>query len=286
MKKLIGAMIATLGLLTAEAQVPTEKTLLWEVSGKGVSSPSYLFGTIHLMCADELKMPEVVKTKFDATEQLFLEIDMDDPNMAMEMISGMQMNGNTTLENLMGKQFDTANAIFQSKTGIPLKMLNSAKPFLLMAMIYPSLLGCQPQSWEAEFQKLAKDKGLEIKGLEKLSDQMEVFEKIPYQVQSEMLIKLLQNMDSSKIAFNQMLDIYKTKDVNKLYKMTTSDADFGKYEGTLLNDRNQNWIPVIGEQAKKMSTFFAFGAGHLGGDKGVISLLRKAGYTVKPVLYQ
>jgi uncharacterized protein YbaP (TraB family) len=155
-----------------------------------------------------------------------------------------------------------------------------------MAMIYPSLLGCQPQSWEAEFQKLAKDKGLEIKGLEKLSDQMDVFEKIPYQVQSEMLIKLLQNMDSSKIAFNQMLDIYKTKDVNKLYKMTTSDADFGKYEGTLLNDRNQNWIPVIGEQAKKMSTFFAFGAGHLGGDKGVISLLRKAGYTVKPVLYQ
>ncbi len=285
MNKLVGALIATFGFVIVNAQPPSEKTLLWEVSGNGILSPSYLFGTIHLMCADELKMPEVVKGKFDASKQLFLEIDMDDPNMVTEMMSGMQMKGNTTLENLMGKKFDSANTIFQSKTGIPLKMLNSAKPFLLMSMIYPSLLGCQPLSWEGEFQKMAKEKELEIKGLEKLSDQMDVFEKIPYQVQSEMLIKMLQNMDSSKIAFNEMLDVYKTKDINKLYEMTTKDKDFGEYEGLLLNDRNHNWIPVIGEQAKKMSTFFAFGAGHLGGDKGVISLLRKAGYTVKPILY-
>lgn len=285
MKRLVGALIAAFGFVVVNAQAPIEKTLLWEVSGSGISSPSYLFGTIHLMCADELKMPEVVKRKFDGSKQLFLEIDMDDPNMVKEMMIGMQMNGNTTLENLMGKNFDSANAIFQSKTGIPLKMLNSAKPFLLMSMIYPSLLGCQPLSWEGEFQKMATEKELEIKGLEKLSDQMDVFEKIPYQVQSEMLIKMLQNLDSSKIAFNEMLAVYKTKDINKLYEMTTRDADFGKYEGTLLDDRNHNWIPVIGEQAKKMPTFFAFGAGHLGGDKGVISLLRKAGYIVKPVFY-
>ncbi|MBA2761686.1 MAG: TraB/GumN family protein [Segetibacter sp.] len=286
MKRLIGALIGAFGFVVVNAQPPTEKTLLWEVSGSGISSPSYLFGTIHLMCADELKMPDIVKGKFDSSKQLFLEIDMDDPNMVTEMMSGMQMKGNTTLENLMGKKFDSANTIFQSKTGIPLKMLNSAKPFLLMSMIYPSLLGCQPLSWEGEFQKMAKEKELELKGLEKLSDQMDIFEKIPYEVQSEMLIKMLQNIDSSKIAFTEMLGVYKTKDINKLYEMTTKDKDFGEYEGLLLNDRNHNWIPVIGEQAKKMPTFFAFGAGHLGGDKGVISLLRKAGYTVKPVLYQ
>ncbi len=285
MKRLVGALLAAFGFIVVNAQAPVQKTLLWEVSGKGATSPSYLFGTMHIMCADDLIMPDVVKKKFDVSRQLFLEIDMDDPNMMKEMMMGMQMNGDATIENLMGKNFDSANTIFQSKTGIPLKMLNSAKPFLLMSMIYPSLLGCTPQSWEGEFQKMAKEKELEINGLEKLSDQMNVFEKIPYKVQSEMLFKMLQNLDSSKIAFNQMLDVYKTKDINKLYEMTTSDKDFGEYEGILLDDRNHNWIPVIGEQAKKMPTFFAFGAGHLGGDKGVISLLRKAGYTVKPVFY-
>ena len=31
-------------------------------------------------------------------------------------------------------------------------------------------------------------------------------------------------------------------------------------------------------------TFFAVGAGHLGGEKGVLNLLKKQGYTVKAVL--
>jgi uncharacterized protein YbaP (TraB family) len=287
MGRLVWLLVAMAGCVTeVNAQLPLDKTLLWEVSGNGISKPSYLFGTIHLMCPDELQVPAIVKDKFEGTQQLFLEIDMDDPNLMKEVMRGMQMHDNNTLEGLMGKNFDSANAKFQSTTGFSLKMLNSAKPFLLMSMIYPTLLGCQPKSWEAEFQKMAKQKNVEIKGLEKISDQINVFEKIPYKVQSEMLLKLLHNLDSSKVAFTTMLNIYKTKDINRLHEISTNDKDFGEYEGTLLNDRNHNWIPVIGEQAKKMPTFFAFGAGHLGGDKGVINLLRKVGYTVKPLFYQ
>jgi hypothetical protein len=231
-------------------------------------------------------MPDIVKEKFNGSQQLFLEIDLDDPGMMKEMMTGMQMHDSSTIENLMGADFDKANNVFQSKTGVSLKMLNSAKPFLLMSMIYPSLLGCQPMSWDMEFQKMATAKQLEIQGLEKLSDQINVLEKIPYKVQSDMLFKMLQNLDSSKLSFEELSSVYKAKDINKLYELTKNDKDFGQYEETFLNDRNHNWIPVIGQQAKKKPTFFAFGAGHLGGDKGVISLLRKAGYTVKPVHYR
>ena len=267
-------------------QAPKEKTLLWEVSGKGITKPSYLFGTIHLMCSNELKMPQVVKEKFNSAAKLFLELDMDDPNMMTEMMAGMQMKDSSTLEKLIGKNFDTANAVFKKNTGMPLKMLNTAKPFLLMSMLYPSLMGCTPVSWESNFEKMAKEKGLETEGLEKLSDQMNIFEKIPYKVQSDMFVKMLLNIDSSKKEFFEMLDVYKKKDINQLNILTTKEDDLGEYNGILLNDRNHNWIPIIGEQAKKMPTFFAFGAGHLGGEKGVISLLRQAGFTVKPVFYE
>jgi uncharacterized protein YbaP (TraB family) len=273
-------------LFLATAQKPIEKTLLWQVTGKGVASPSYLFGTIHLMCPNDLKMPQVVKEKFNTTSELFLELDLDDPNMMKEMMLGMQMQDTTTLEKLLGNKFDSASALFQKTTGMPLKMLNTAKPFLLMSMLYPSLLGCTPVSWEGIFQKMATDKGLEIKGLEKLQDQMKVFDQIPYKVQSDMLVKMLFNIDSSKKEFMEMIDVYNKKDINQMNILTAKEEDFGKYEGILLNDRNHNWIPVIGEQAKKKPTFFAFGAGHLGGDKGVIALLRKAGFTVKPVFYK
>jgi len=286
MKKLAAALAFMGYVVHLNAQVPMEKTLLWEVTGKGITKPSYLFGTIHLMCPDELKMPEIVKQKFDNTKQLYLEIDMDDPNLMKDMMSGMKMSDTSTIEGLMGSKFDSLDSIFQSATGFSLKMMNSAKPFLLMSMIYPSLLGCQPQSWEDAFQNMAKEKNMEIKGLERVQDQIDVFEKIPYKVQSDMLAKMLQNLDSSKIEFAQMMDVYKHKDINKLHQMTIDDKDFGEYEGTLLNDRNHNWIPVIGEQAKKMPTFFAFGAGHMGGEDGVINLLRKAGFTVKPVFYE
>ncbi|WP_018616464.1 TraB/GumN family protein [Segetibacter koreensis] len=287
MHKSFVVVMTFIGLIAgAKAQAPKEKTLLWEISGKGITKPSWLFGTIHLMCTDELKMPKVVEAKFNTASKLFLEIDMDDPNMMKDMLSGMQMKDSSTLENLMGKKFDSVSTIFQNTTGMPLRMLNTAKPFLLISMLYPSILQCTPVSWESVFQKMAKEKGMEIEGLEKLEDQMKIFDKIPYKLQSDILVKMLLNIDSSKKEFDTMLDVYKHKDINQLNVLTNKEEDFGEYTDILLDDRNHNWIPVIGEQAKKMPTFFAFGAGHLGGEKGVINLLRKAGFTVKPVFYQ
>lgn len=287
MQKCFLIVLSFLGFVTTSAaQAPTEKTLLWQLSGKGIKEPSYLFGTIHLMCSGDLKMPQVVTEKFNDVTKLYLEIDMDDPNMMKEMMAGMQMKDSSTLEKLMGKKFDSVNAIFKTSTGMPLTMLNTAKPMLIMSMIYPSLLGCTPVSWESVFQTMAKEKSIEIKGLEKLQDQINVFEKIPYKVQADMLEKMLLNIDSAKMQFQEMLAVYKKKDINELNVLTTKEEDFGEYQDILLSNRNRNWIPVIGEQAKKSPTFFAFGAGHMGGETGVINLLRKAGFTVKPIFYE
>ncbi|MEL6561277.1 MAG: TraB/GumN family protein [Bacteroidota bacterium] len=42
-------------------------------------------------------------------------------------------------------------------------------------------------------------------------------------------------------------------------------------------------MPKIGEISAEKSTFYGVGAGHLPGENGVISLLKKAGYQVTPV---
>ena len=286
MKQIVLLASLLAAVIISKAQAPSEKTLLWEISGNGLTQSSYLFGTLHLMCPSELKMPATVQQKFATTKQLFLEIDMDDPNMMMEMMQGMQMHNDTTLKQLLKNDYDSISSIFLSKTGMPLKMLNTTKPFLLLSMIYPSLLGCQPISWEGEFVKMAKEKNMEVKGLELIADQIKIFEQIPYNVQASMFIKTLYNLDSSRLVFDDMVKVYKEKDIKKMHDMTTSDSDLGEYENELLNKRNHNWIPIIGMQAKKMPTFFAFGAGHLAGEQGVINLLRKNGFTVTPVHYK
>jgi uncharacterized protein YbaP (TraB family) len=284
-KRSLQVFIVMLLGLTTTAQVPKEKAVLWQVTGKSLQQPSYLFGTIHLMCPNELQVPQAVTNAFGKTKSLYLEVDLDDPKTMMTMMLGMQMHDASTLQNLLGEKFDSANNIFQERTGISLTLMNTAKPMMLMSLLYPKMMGCTPASWESVFQKMATTNGFDIKGLEEVSEQVKVFEKIPYQVQADMLSKVLFNMDSAKSDFTEMLQVYKSKDINKMYTMTTKDESFGKYEDIMLKDRNKNWIPVITEQAKKTPTFFAFGAGHLGGKDGVIYLLRKQGYKVKPVLY-
>ena len=87
MRIIILLLLALLNIQSiAQSIKEDEKTLLWEVTGKNIKAPSYLFGTIHIMCPGDLKVSEVLKQKFSTTQQLFLELKMDEFGMMMEMM--------------------------------------------------------------------------------------------------------------------------------------------------------------------------------------------------------
>ena len=272
-------------LSTLAAQAPKEKTLLWEISGNGITQPSYLFGTIHLMCPDDIKMPEIVSEKFNSSKYLFLEIDLTDPHMMENAVVMMQMKDSTTIEKLLGKDFEKVNQSFKSITGMPLQMMNQIKPMMIISALLPAMIGCMPASWESAFQKMAEEKKMAVKGLETVKDQMDVFDSIPYKNQANILSRTILNMDSSKQELQKMLKMYNEKDIEQMNRVTTMDTDLKNFEGALINDRNKKWIPVIEKQIKNESTFFAFGAGHLGGEMGVINLMRLKGYIIRPIMY-
>ena len=265
---------------------PSNKTLLWQITGHGISEPSYLYGTIHVMCPDDIVITDELNARFSATKKLFLELDLDDPKTMTDAMAGMMMKNGVTLQKLLPKaEYDSIAGNFQKLAGIPITLVNTIQPMLAEAAIYPGLLGCAGEAWEQKFMQLAKAKQMAIKGLEATKDQLDVIDSIPYQVQADMLAKSLMDIDSLRISFKQLLEVYKNKDLDSLNILMNDDPDFGKYETIMIDKRNAKWIPEIIAQAKLEPTFFAFGAGHLGGPKGVISMLRKKGYTVKPVKY-
>ncbi len=285
MKRICLAFGFLLFLLQSNAQAPTEKSLLWQISGKGIKKPSYLFGTIHVMCPADLKMSEVMKAKIKASKQLYLELKMDDEAMLMK---GSQMMINTdtakTLEKLLGKKkFDTVVNFLKKDYPMAPMMANMMKPFGMMSMSYKSLMKCEPVSWEMEIMKVAKENKEPVFGLELLEDQMMAIDKMPLEEQADALYKMVMNSDSSALVFNQLLTAYKNQDLNALNNLMKEDKSLGKYEEDLLLARNRNWIPVIEKQVKLKPTFIAVGAGHLGGVGGVIDLLRKKGYKVTVV---
>ena len=286
MKKINSLLFLVVSFLTLHAQQPKEKALLWQITGKGINTPPYLYGTIHLMCPEQIHVDAAIKNCFSSTKQLYLEIDMDDPQMTTKAMQHMLMADGESLENLVSKtDYDSMSHLFQEKTGMPMILMAKAKPMLLTSALFPSLLGCAPEGWEKQFQAMATKQHIPLKGLETIEYQLSIFDTIPYKVQAGMLKDFLYHLDSTKQSFTEMLTIYLDKDINSLHDMTVKDPDFGNYEALMLNNRNNNWIPIIAEQTKQLPTFFAVGAAHLGGESGVISLLRKKGFTVTPVTY-
>lgn len=260
-------------------------SLLWEISGKGLKQPSYLFGTFHLLCPSDLEVTDAVKDKLKATEQLALELDFDDPNMPVEMQKYVAFTNGATIKNYLTEgELKTVNQFFQDSMEMPFEQLINIKPFFITSLLYPKLLGCQPASWEQVLTQLAQKQKSEVVGLETVAQQMGTIDKITYEQQADMLLESITEYNKTIKEFAGMVDLYKKQDVEGIYNF--SDEYFGKYAGiekALLEDRNRNWIRQIEKLATAKPTFFAVGAGHLGGKTGVIALLKTKGYTVTPI---
>jgi uncharacterized protein YbaP (TraB family) len=286
MKKILSLSIALgLTLISVNAQ-KLENSTLWKIEGNGLEQPSYLFGTIHITC--DATLDDDVKKALDETSQVVLEIDMDDPNMQQKMMQGMYMSEGQTLKNLVSEEdFQAIDSLFIKNMGMSVKMMQNVKPFFLTATLYPKLIDCPMQSFEAELIKVAKEQGEEVNGLETIEDQLKVFEDIPYEAQAKDLVRSAKdNLAYDRNMFAKMLDIYKKENITAMIEMMNDDnfTAIADHQDKLLDNRNRNWISKISAYAIEQPTFFGVGAGHLAGENGVINLLREEGYTVSPII--
>ncbi len=80
--------VATLfiSLLLGNASFAQQQSLLWQISGNGLTKSSYLYGTIHLICEKDMQMSEVLKQKFTQSEKLLLEMDISDSTFATKAL--------------------------------------------------------------------------------------------------------------------------------------------------------------------------------------------------------
>ena len=263
-----------------------DKSLLYEISGNGLSQPSYLYGTIHIICKDDFIMNEITKQRFSETQQVYLEIDMDDPKTMPNMMKNMYMTDGSTLKTLMSDaDYQKVSQFFKDSLKTNIGTMDKMKPFVLSSMTVPKLIACPSQSYEETFMKMAKNESKEILGLETVEEQFGAIDKMGMKKQADlMLVKMIENWDEGKQTLKQMIINYKNQDVEALLEdMSKSRMSDANFQEDLLVTRNQNWIPKIQKITKEKPTCFAVGAGHLGGKKGVIALLRNEGFTVKPV---
>ena len=282
---LISVIFSSFYFTTIYAQ-QEKKSLLYEISGNGISQPSYIYGTIHVICKDDFMMSEVTKQKFGTSQQVYLEIDMDDPSMMSEMQKNMMITDGSTLKTLMSEtDYQKVKTFFKDTLKTNLDIFMKIKPFVSSMMTLPKMMACPTQSYEETFVKMAKEQQKEVLGLETIGDQFGALDKMGMKKQADlMLVQMVEDWNEGKVTLQNMIEDYKKQDVDLLLEdMTKSKAMNTEFEKDLLETRNNNWIPKITKIVAEKPTFFAVGAGHLGGQKGVIALLRKQGFTVKAV---
>lgn len=270
---------------TADTE-PVKNSLLWKIEGNGIKTPSYLFGTMHMIEKDYFFFPASLEKIVKKSSVLVMEIaGMPDQ---MEAMQYMLLKEGTFFDYFTPAQKDTILGWAQSKMKMDEKTFtasfNNFKPFVVVqAAMQMSFMG-KTESYEMTLEKIATEKKIKIEGLETVSDQMKIFDDLTKEQQAEMVMDGIRDEAKGLDQMKLMQQLYARQNIDSLYTYIHKEGGvFAEEQNAFLDQRNINWIPKIKNYTAKGKAFIAVGAGHLGGENGVIRLLEKEGYTLTPV---
>lgn len=260
------------------AQQPTKYSLLWEISGNGLKKPSYLFGSMHLKDKRIFNFSDSVMKAMDSSSAFVMEVHPDSVNKSYFDESKEKVVKRDVLKLLSSAQIDTLMKRFKARNGFEADSATLNNPILISALMKPdySKPDDMPSFVDAYLYGIARTLKKRIFGLEKIEDQMELL----YE-DDEDILALFDDNEQQKEYVEEMITVYARGNINEIY-------DFLKDEEGLEDTDNliaRNVVMVNGMKGlfKAETVFTVVGAAHLLGDKGIIALLKKDGYKVRPV---
>lgn len=274
--------------------------LLWKISGNGITTPSYIFGTHHLTEVSFLDEVQGLNEALKSSNVVIGEIDL---NNKTELVSLMQQaaflpqDENPYTQYLEPEDYKKLSKVLESYIGTPLDGLTVLKPIsisvTLMTQIYskynPKQDDTNQTSMDEFIQQKASSLQKEIKGLETPEDQIKILFDEPINEQLEGLMCMINELELTIETVQKLTKLYKERDLNGLYKLSqdTDQLSACPMERTkkheLLDNRNNKWMKQLPQLLEENSNFIAVGALHLAGEEGLLLQLEKAGYTVEAV---
>ncbi len=259
--------------------------LLWKISGHGLSQPSYLFGTMHVLCKDDLHLSPAVTHALDQAQALYLELKMDDPSMMTEMQQHLLGGEGYSLKKLFRPEdYALAAAYFKDSLHTNLEAFEKFKLFTPSSVLTMHLLPCKTQaSLEITLMAYMKPKGRPVLGLETVAEEMSVIDAVPDSIQLNGILEVVRNPARARSGFERLRAAYLAEQLDTMTAIVQENqADAAELE-MLTVTRNQRWLPVIEKAIQERPVFIACGAYHLVTPNGLLAMLRKEGYTLTPV---
>jgi len=298
MKK-IKLLLCSAGILLATqqdiaAQVLPDTTianaLLWQVSGNGLKDTSYLYGTMHLFCKEDIVLPEVLKEKILLSKKIFFESSADKSDSSENnWLRKKYFAYDYNIRDVIGdSNFIKASYIINNYRAIAIDTLKRMSMLGMQQLVTRSFLGCDRlEAFDYNILAFAIDNGKKIDGLETRRYESGQSPHFPGNILTRGITKTWNYQLANLWKIKRDIKLYKEQKINDIYLFSTY-KDNGEEAATkeaVLDERNKEWIKAMKRAMKRNPCLFAFGCAHLAGPDGIIMLLRKKGYTVTPVFY-
>ena len=297
---LLCLMALSVGLLPGvSSAAPDEESargrpFLWRI---GVEPPSYLFGTIHLPDDRVLDLHPAVAGALDGADVVYTETPMD----AATEQRALQLSvlpAEATLGSVLPQELYLRLERYLVARGIPMLAFSRLKVWTV-AVALPMLEWMQQGQAKPPLDKFlaqrASSQGKQTDALETVEEQVAAMESMGQEAQVAMLRQTLEQLESAASGgtnpIEELLLAYLTGNEDTLLavsraSMPEDDPLSEKVEKVLIFDRNGTMSETIRKKlaaAPGKSHFFAVGALHYPGERGIIALLRKQGLEVERV---
>ncbi|MBV7256389.1 TraB/GumN family protein [Pacificimonas sp. WHA3] len=250
----------------------------------------YLLGTVHILDEDTVWFDDEVKTAFDASSELVIEMLEPSPaEMQSILLSKAIDTTGPTLSQTLKPETMARLTEEVAKGGISLSALEPMDPWfaaLTLVQFQFQRAGLSPETGvEKILTSAAKASGKSVAGLEEFAWQIDLFDSLPEDQQVEFLEQGIADLADAETYISQLIEIWSAGDVDRLANLVNESlAQDDNLRARLLVNRNASWAEWIETRLKDPGTvFMAVGAGHLGGEDSVQDMLAERGLVVMRV---
>ena len=275
------ALLVTGAVLPGEAEF--DQGLLFRIQTES-GSVSYLFGTIHSEDPRVTALPKQVRSAFEDSERLALEVDMN-PLAILASVSAMLLDEGQELGDLVGDDLYARCQQAAADAGIPEVALKRYKPWAVAVLL--SLPPVETGDFlDILLYKSAAAEGKQVVGLETVEEQIGAFDGLPLADQIVLLEDALDNLERLPMLFDALIEAYLRRDLAALEKLGTENfqGDPGvtqRFQESAIFSRNRRMVERLEPYLEDGDIFAAVGALHLPGSQGMLNLLRQRGYLVE-----
>lgn len=297
MRKSILITLASIAFVLNISAQKKASSLLWEISGNGLNSTSYLYGTMHVSNKIAFHLGDTFFMALDNADMVCLESNPG--NWIEEMYTA---NYGAMMSRMTNSYAYGDGNFYQKLVRIPTPNKKDLEEALRQKHSLENGFLYRGSNQNKEFEEntyldlfiyqYARKNKIKVKNLEDFSktNELQVMAMIPDENKDDE-DKKKKHKKSYYSKWNKemsvkeaMEDAYRNGKLGIIDSITKITAKSDNYLHYFLHERNRIMVKGIDTLAQKQKIFIGIGAAHLPGEKGVIQMLREMGYTLRPII--